>query len=141
MTGATGFRLLEHTADMGIEAWASSLEGVFNETARGLRALIVGDSPTRGTLQHRVTLAGGDDAELLVAWLNEIIYHFDTTNLVPDSFQIDRIEKGCLQATIRGEKFNPEKHMIERQAKAATYHQLLLEKSAGGWHTRIYIDL
>jgi SHS2 domain-containing protein len=138
---ATGFRLLEHTADMGIEAWAVSLEDVFVQTARGLRSLMIGDCPTGRDLQHKVRLEAGDNTELLVTWLNEIIYRFDTMNLVPDSFQIDRVGGGGLQATIHGEVYDPGKHRIERQAKAATYHRLLLEKCSTGWHARVYIDL
>ena len=141
MTRAAGFRLLEHTADTGIEAWASSLAGLFEEMARGLKTIIVGDHPNGPLLCRAIELTAEDNGQLLVAWLNEIIYLFDTLNLVPVRFEIDRIEAGQLRATIHGEVFDPEKHRIETQPKAATYHQLQLTKRAEEWFGRIYIDL
>ena len=135
------FRLLSHTADIGIEAWGSSRTVLFGEMARGLKNIIFGSSPIGSSLQRKVALKGDSDAELLVAWLNEIIFLFDTESLVPDSFKINQLDNGRLRATIHGEVFSPAKHTIERQAKAATYHQLALEKNAGGWHARVYVDL
>lgn len=141
MTATRRFRLIEHTADMGIEAWGDSLPDVFAAMALGLKDLMLGDSPTSRSLQIDISLQAENDAELLVVWLNEIIYRFETMDLVPDTLHIERVENGRLQATIHGERFDPGRHLIERQAKAATYHQLLLEESTAGWHARIYIDL
>ena len=141
MTRAAGFHLLEHTADVGIEAWATSLERLFEEMAKGLKTILVDDSPAGKVIRHSLDLAAEDNSQLLVAWLNEIIYLFDTINVVPVMFEVDRIEESHLLATIAGETFNPGKHRVQRQAKAATYHQLQLEERAEGWLARIYIDL
>ena len=141
LTSAAGFQLLEHTADVGIEAWATSLEGLFEEMAKGLKTIVVGESPAGQLVFRAIELTAEDIGQLLVMWLNEIIYLFDTVNLVPAMFEIDRIEGAHLRATICGEMFDPLKHRIKTQAKAATYHQLLLTKRVEGWLGRIYIDL
>lgn len=141
MHSNTGFRLLDHTADIGIEAWGPSQGDVFIEMAKGLRRVIFGTSPAADSLQHKVTLKGDNTPELLVAWLNEIIYLFETKQLVPAVFQIRLIGEENLQATIYGERFKPTRHRIERQAKAATYHQLRLEETAESWYARAFIDL
>ncbi len=141
MSKESGFRLLEHTADMGIAARAPSLKDVFIESARGLRTLMLGNSPAESAQQQQVELHCDNEAELLVAWLNEIIYLFETKGLVPASFQIELIEQSHLKGVIEGEEFNPARHNVERQAKAATYHQLELSQTDHGWTARIFIDL
>ena len=141
MKGAGRFRLLAHTADIGLEATASTVEELFVVAARGLKSLMFGDSPTIATLRREVALEAGDTAELLVAWLNEILVFSETTHAIPASFRIDTLESCRLNATISGEPFDPSRHSVERTAKAVTYHQLVVEERAGGWYARVYIDL
>ncbi len=141
MKGAGWFRLLAHTADIGLEATAPSVEELFVVAARGLKNLMFGDSPTIATLRRDVALEAGDTAELLVAWLNEILVFSETAHAVPASFRIHDLDSCHLTATISGEPFDPSRHVAERIAKAVTYHQLLVEKRPTGWYARVYIDL
>lgn len=141
LNDATGFRLLEHTADIGLEATAASCVELFLVAARGLTFLLFGASPAEGTVSRGVALAAGDFAELLVTWLNEILVFSETARVVPASFQIEEFEDCRLTATISGEPFDPCRHVVERTAKAVTYHQLVVEERTGGWYARVYIDL
>lgn len=136
-----GFRLLEHTADIGIDAWGPTLDSLFEQAALGLRHLLVGTSPVAHSQKHPVQLDAGDAGELMVAWLNEIIFLFETHNLVPGTFQIEWISREELRAVIHMETYTATQHTVEHQVKAATYHQLSLGQEREGWRARIYLDL
>ncbi len=136
-----GFRLLEHTADMGIEATGASIEEVFIETARGLRSMIFADTPIKATREFPIEIHGADNDELLVGWLSEILYLFEVHGLAPADFVVDEISSGTLRARVRGETFDPLRHPVEREVKAITYHQLSVARDAAGWWTRLYVDL
>ncbi|OHB28640.1 MAG: hypothetical protein A2X84_06205 [Desulfuromonadaceae bacterium GWC2_58_13] len=136
-----GFRLLAHTADMGIEATAASLEGVFIEAARGLRSIIFGETPIAATREVPVEVRGADSGELLVGWLSEILYLFEVHGLAPADFVVDEITGGTLRGKVKGESFDPSRHPVEREVKAITYHQLNVAKDAAGWWARLYVDL
>jgi SHS2 domain-containing protein len=141
LTDEGSFRLLEHTADIGLEATAASCEGLFKAAAQGLKTLLFGASPAVGTLQREVTLESGDTAELLVVWLNEILVFSETAHVVPATFVITELTGRQLTATISGESFDAARHTVERTAKAVTYHQLVVEEREKGWYARVYIDL
>ncbi|MDT8441380.1 MAG: archease [Desulfuromonadales bacterium] len=141
MTSPAGHRLIPHTADMGIEAWAGGLEALFVEAGQGLRQMLVGTAPVYAQRTLTVSLTAGDRAELLVAWLNELLFHFEVDGLVPAAFRVDRLDDTCLQAEIGGELFRPERHPLHHQVKAVTYHQLILERRRHGWFARVYVDL
>lgn len=141
MTSGHDFRLLAHSADMGIEARATSCPGLLEEMARGLTALIFGESPTAGEVRGEIVVYAEDRVELLVAWLNELVYRVERDNLVPATFRIEALGNDYLRATFSGEPFDPRRHSVERQVKSVTYHQACLEERADGWYGRVYVDL
>jgi SHS2 domain-containing protein len=135
------FRLLAHTADIGLEAKAPNCTELFVAAARGFKALVYGSTPARPVLRREVRLVAGDRAELLVAWLNEILFLGEIDRLVPAAFEIIELTGQTLVAVVTGEPFDPARHVIERSAKAVTYHRLLVEERRNGWYARVYIDL
>ena len=141
MSDAAHFRLLAHTADIGLEAVAPTRNELFEVAARGLRAMLFGRSPAEATLRLEVCLGADEPGELLVRWLNEILCLCEMTRLVPADFAIAACTDRQLTATISGEPFDPDRHTVERVAKAVTYHQLTVEERKGGWYARVYIDL
>ncbi len=137
----SGYRLLPHTADMGIKSWAQEQPELFTATADGLRDILFGSCPIASEEQVHVTLEASDDAELLVSWLNEILFVLETKGLAPAQFEIETLTAGHLEARIHGEQYDPDRHPLQHQVKAVTYHQLFLEQRAGGWAAQVYVDL
>jgi len=136
-----GHRLLEHTADMGIEASGASLEELFAEAAYGLMEIIAGSPQAPCREERSVTVEGGDAAELLVNWLNEVLYLFEIKRFFPVDFEVEEIRWDRLHARVRGEPFDPQRHPVEREVKAVTYHQIEVKKIDGFWQARVYVDL
>jgi SHS2 domain-containing protein len=141
VTIGNSFLLLEHTADMGIEARADSCKGLLEAMAQGLTAMIYGDSPAAAMVTAKILVHAEDPVELLVSWLNEVVYWCEKDNLVPAAFQVESISAVELRAVISGEAFDMKRHVIERQVKSVTYHQACLEKTPDGWYARVYVDL
>jgi SHS2 domain-containing protein len=136
-----GYRLLEHTADMGIEANGETLEELFAQAAYGLLEILAGVPGAHPREEKGVTVQGGDTEELLVNWLNEVLYLFETGGLFPVDFEVEEVAGNRLRARVLGEPFDPHRHAVEREVKAVTHHRLLVEKADGVWHARVYVDL
>jgi SHS2 domain-containing protein len=139
---AGGFKELDGiTADLGIEAWGENLEEMFTQAGLGLAASIAtlpadGDSTTRNICIEAPSLP-----DLLVKFLNEIIYLEDV-----DGFLLHRIPKisikdSNLEATLTGVTFNPSLHSINSHIKAATYHGLAIEEAPGEIRVRVIFDV
>lgn len=137
----SGHRLLEHTADMGIEGHAESCERVLEEMARGLTSMLFGNSPSSPSVVKTFFLQAEDPVELMVTWLNEIVYWCEQGDLIPASIHIESVTENRLRGTLSGEPFNPQRHRVEHQVKSVTYHQACLEETPAGWHARVYVDL
>ncbi len=140
-SAAGHYRLLEHTADMGIEAQADSLAALFIYTARGLLEILF-DTPCvpGGGQRLPVTLHRADTEELLVAWLGEVLFLIEQREFCPVGFHIEELEGGRLRGSVVGE-FRPGEIRPVREVKAVTYHRLSVQRHKGTWKARVYLDL
>ena len=47
----------------------------------------------------------------------------------------------CLRGTVRGERYDPNRHELKTLIKAVTYHQLEVRSSKVGWTARVVFDI
>jgi protein archease len=135
------FRTIEHTADIGIEVEADTLAELFAGAAEGMFSLIVSPGVVSQLLSRHLTLEANDLEELMFSWLNELLYLLDADSLLLSRFEITRVETTHLDATVSGERFDPGRHSLMEEIKAATYHQMTVEQRDGSWHARIIFDV
>lgn len=134
-------RTIEHTADVGIEVEADSLEELFAGAASGMLSLIAETAFVSPTTSRGVSLEAADLDELMFLWLNELIYLMGSEGLLLSKFDVKRVEGLVLEATVMGERIDPARHDLRGDVKAATYHQLAVERRDGGWFARIIFDV
>lgn len=137
--GVAAFRLLEHTADMGIEAQAASCEELFVQAAKGLLAVLAGSAESMGPVRDiRLEVSAGDVEELLVVWLNELLYLIQAKGLWLQNIQLVGMQSDHLEAKLL---VMPLTGQPQREVKAATYHHLMVSCRQGLWRARVYLDL
>ena len=135
------FRILEHTADIGFEAFGATRAEVFANAGRALFHIIV-DSAAVGPREEVNTLTHGTNpSELLVNWLSELLFLQDAEGWLFRDFEVISLSENSIEAVARGEKFDPARHQIKLLVKAITYHQLVLEETARGWRAQVYVDI
>ncbi len=125
------FEILNHTADIGIIAYGSDLKRAFANAARGLFSLITELDDVEEVLHRDIELTASDEENLLVEWLNELVYQFDTEGIIFKRFDIIQLNSTHLKARGYGEKVDSVKHKLKTGVKAATYHMLKVDKNNG----------
>jgi SHS2 domain-containing protein len=78
---------------------------------------------------------------LLINWLNELIFLFDTEYLIFRQFDIDDLTETRLHAFARGEAYDARRHDLSSAIKAATWHEAAVEQVAGGYRATIIFDI
>ena len=122
------FEIIDHTADVGIAAYGADMSQAFANAARALFSLITELDDVAEALHRDVELIAPDQESLLVEWLNELIYLFDTENIIFKRFDITQLNHTQLKARSYGEKVDKSKHKLKTGVKAATYHMLKVDK-------------
>jgi SHS2 domain-containing protein len=136
-----GYELLDHTGDIGIRVWADDVQGLFAEAARALFDIITDRKKVADRLKREVSVQGWGKEELMVAWLNELLYLHEVEELLFCDFVLSKIEHGSLQGVARGEKFQEGRHLIKTAIKAVTYHLLQIKEHDGRWQAQIIFDI
>lgn len=135
------FVVLDHPADLGIEARGETLPEAFENAASGLMAVILDPENIVARESRQVSLNAADQEQLLVRWLSEILYLYDGEGFVSGEFSVSELGGNSLKATLRGEMYSPGVHTSRRDVKAVTYHQLLVEGGPSGSRVRFFLDV
>lgn len=135
--------LFDHTADVGLRVRADRLNDLFETAARGVFAYVVANPESiLDSQQESVDLRADSPAELLAAWLNDLIFRSETRRRVYGHFQVDVAVDGLtLHARIRGEPIDRDRHTLDHEVKAVTHHGLFLERRGDGWTAEFVLDI
>jgi len=138
MPGNTTFRVLDHDADLRLEIYGSSEQEMFENAAGALFSLIVNPASVTPSEKRQITVGG--NGELLINFLNELIYLWDTHRFITARASVSFTAQG-LTAILEGEGFNPERHDILVEMKAVTYHDFPIREDSGTYTATIVIDV
>jgi SHS2 domain-containing protein len=135
------FRYIDHTGDLGMEVFGGDLPALFQHAAEGFFDIITDPATIREREERKIFVRAEGREELLIQWLEEFVFLFDTESLLFKSFRILSLEEGELHAVGMGEPYKPERHPIKTVVKGATYHQLRIHRMDHTWKAQIIFDL
>ncbi len=135
------FHLLEHTADIGIEALTDTREGLAEQSGLGLRFLLFSDAIAETVQTEEITSAGSSCEETLVNWLNELLFLMADKGLVPAQIDITHFAENRITARINGEPITSGRHQMLREIKAVTHHLASIGHDGKQWRSTVYLDL
>ncbi|MGQ4834049.1 MAG: archease [Candidatus Asgardarchaeia archaeon] len=140
-----GFRYLEHTADVYIEAWAPTLEKLFEQCALAMYDIMTDVKDFEYKEKRRIVVDGEELYLLLYNWLEELLIIFDTEYLIFPKIEVEKIqrqgEKYILKANCEGDIFNPSKHVSKVEVKAVTLHMMEIKKEDNRYIARVVFDI
>ena len=131
------YRILEHTADVGIEATATDIPALFSESVRATAAVILAAEPPPAFDRVAVSAEADDVAALLAEVLQEALWRFESSGWLPVEAELEVSETtaaGTFGVVAVTEIGGP-------AIKAVTYHQLAVERTADGWRGQVFFDV
>jgi SHS2 domain-containing protein len=135
------YELFDHTADVGLRVTAPDLPRLFCEAAEGLFSVIVEKIPQGVSSRRLAFRLAAEGAEfLLVDWLSELLYVFETERLLLDTFEVD-LRGTSLTATALARPLDERRDRLLTEVKAVTYHGLRVEAIEGGWLAEVILDI
>jgi SHS2 domain-containing protein len=154
--GTAGHRIVSHTADLALEAWAPSREDCLTEAVRALVDSVAEPTETAAA-EGDVTFAvapGTPDEDLLVAVLDEAIYQMEVHERLPVDVSLhpeaartaDRAAPGAPApdaalevrfATVPARSAR----VVGAMPKAVSLHELRFAATGGIWSCHVTVDV
>jgi len=121
---------IDHTADVGIRAYGSTLDELFANASEGMFSLIANLEDVRPVGEVEIRLQADDIPILLLRWLSELLYLHETQRFLFSSFEV-RVRDTSLEARARGEAIDKTRHELRLAIKAVTRHRLSVDPVKG----------
>jgi SHS2 domain-containing protein len=137
---------LEHTADWSIRVWGDDLDALLRHAAEAMFELQGADVAAKPELTVELSCTGIDLEMLLVAWLNELLFHSEMQDALWTRFDVRVVQAApdtpemypqwALGARVQG--LPGRGHLAH--VKAVTYYQLSVEQVEGRWEATVTFD-
>jgi SHS2 domain-containing protein len=140
-----GVEYLDHTADVGMRARATSVEEVFRRAAVGLFSLMVRVDAVEAARRRPVACRAETLAGLLVEWFGALLAEKDLSGLVFGRFDVE-IDEGAdgfgLRGAAWGEPLDPSRHEPGIEVKGISYLGLAVGREPDGdWVAECVVDV
>lgn len=133
---SNGYAEIDHTADLALKVWGNDFPSLLIHAARGMYAMMGIRCDRESPVTTSFVVENSAKESILVDFLNELLYFCDDHRKVFDTFRFEFKEERIL-ANGSGWK------MIEvnRDIKAVTFHDLVINAFETGFETVITFDV
>lgn len=132
---------LDHTADTGLVAHGGTLTELFENAAFGLFDLMFDIEGLETELEEEVALEAPGLEDLMVAWLEELLFLSETRERAWSRFRVEEMQdERLLRGRVGGIPFD-RMELRGPPVKAVTYHDLEVTRTAEGWRARLIFDV
>lgn len=137
------FEFFDHTGDIGVRIEAPTLAGLFEQAAIAMTEALTTAASVEPRSADELSLESSELDLLLVDWLSELLFRFETCDWLVARATVEIIDAGVyrLGARIEGEPLDPARHSLKVLLKAVTYHGLEVKQHGDIWSARIIFDL
>ncbi|MEW5826495.1 MAG: archease [Candidatus Bipolaricaulota bacterium] len=140
-----GFRYLDHTADLAVEAWAATADEVLAQAARAMFSAMLCLDAVRPLVSVNLSGQAPTLDDLLVEWLAGLLAEKDLSSLVFSRFVVTTRTVGPARLAYAGqawgEPLNADRHRPSIEVKGISYLGLSVTQSAGVWTARYVADV
>ena len=124
------YKQIPHTADIAVRAYGKDLKDLFINAAYAMFDIIADLKGLKNSIEIDVKVNAPSEEELLVSWLNELLYNFYTKFIIFSKFKILSIDDNNVIAKAKGKPVGDNKNRLKTEIKAVTYHNLKIKKGA-----------
>jgi SHS2 domain-containing protein len=130
-----------HGADIGVRGTGSSVAEAFEQAALAMIAVVAAPESVRLETTIEIRCSGGDTEDLLVGWLNAVVFEMSTRRMLFAAFRV-RVGDGEIVATATGEPIDAARHEPVVEVKGATYTALEVRRLPDGqWLAQCVVDV
>ena len=123
------FEYFEVTADIGFKAYGKTLNEAFENAGLAIFNIISDTDGIAPSNEISFEVTSEDDVSLLYDFLEELLFYHEVEFMLFSEFHVEIDRDFHLNATIKGEAINWDKHERKTEIKAITFHKMEVKKT------------
>ena len=141
MTEQKKYRIFSRSSDLAVKVFGKSQAELFANSAFALFDQLTDIGKV--DLHDRLTLEveGADRDDLMVNWMRELLYLYQRSGYLLKDFVVREVKDNYIRGEVSGEKFDPDRHEIQREIRAVVSHQSRMEKTGDQWTAQVVLEL
>lgn len=128
-------------ADIAFEAYGKNLDELFENSAWALFDMMADVKTVKGNNIKKIKLENDKIDNLLFDFLEEIVLIKDRDYFIFNDVKVKIKEGYKLEAELKGEEINTEKHSLIDDVKAITMHMFDVKKEKEKWKAVVVVDI
>jgi len=126
------YRTIQRSSDLAVRVSGKTQAEVLIHSAFALFDLMTDLNKVEVQESLPLEVEGVDD-ELMANWMRELLYLFQGSGYILKEFEIRETKGLTVRAEVRGEKFDPDRHEIQREIRSVVAHQCRMGKTGDQW--------
>jgi protein archease len=129
-----------HEADIGVRGVGGTCAESFEQAALALTAIVTDPAGVKSARKVALNCDAPDAEQLLVDWLNAVIYEMATRHMLFGRYEV-KLAENNLVGTAWGEPVEIRRHRPAVEPKGATYTGLSVRNKDGVWIAQCVVDV
>ena len=135
------YEQFSHTADIGVRVFGRTLKELFENAAFAMFDIIADLEGLKGEIVQEIELTSPNHEELLISWLDELLYNFYTKGVIFYKFEVEELSGDFIRAKAFGRAVSDNRNRLKTEIKAATYYNLKILKRDDYYEVDIVFDV
>ena len=135
------YEQIPHTADLAVTIYGKTLEELFENAAFAMFDISSDLTKIEAQTSHNIEVSSTDEEALLIAWLNELLFLSFSTGEIFKEITIVSLQKDHLTALVRGQSVKNQHNIFKVEIKAATHHDVKIQKTPTGYEVTVVFDI
>jgi len=133
-----GYKILEHPADVRVQAFGKTKEELFLNAMKGMTEVLQPKIQIpKSKCQRKIKVKSVDLNALLVDFLSEVLYLIQTNKEIYNDIKFIKFTDTELESELSGNKVES----FGEDIKAVTYHDLKIEQKNGLFEATVLFDI
>ncbi|MDD5174678.1 MAG: archease [Candidatus Omnitrophica bacterium] len=135
------YEQFSHTADIGVRVFGNTLKELFENAAFAMFDILADLDGLKGEITQDFELTAPNYEELLISWLDELLYNFYSKKIIFYRFEVLELSEDMVRARAFGRSVSENRNRLKTEIKAATYYNLKIIKRDDYYEVDIIFDV
>ena len=141
MTNQKKYRIFSRSSDLAVKVFGKSQADLFANSAFALFDVLTDVDKVEVNDHLTLEVEGADRDDLMVNWMRELLYLYQRSGYLLKEFVVREVKDNYIRGEVSGEKFDPDRHEIQREIRAVVSHQSRMEKTGEQWTAQVVLEL